>query len=152
MRLGENGRWSPWLRVMGSMWGGLEAETAHASLSGQVQGGGARRDRGRVEEGLGSELFHGEAWLEAGPPGGRRMGCPSQRKTVTTQSKPTGRVSAPYLLLYSQLCLTQAPTLDPTKNRLRISPAVRWIGICLPLQRTCVRSLVWEDSPLPWSS
>ena len=53
----------------------------------------------------------------------------------------------PYLPLYSQLCLTQAPTLDPTKNRLRISPAVRWIGICLPLQRTRVRSLVWEDSP-----
>ena len=34
----------------------------------------------------------------------------------------------------------------PSKNVSRDFLVVQWLRICLPMQGTCVQSLVWEDS------
>ena len=36
--------------------------------------------------------------------------------------------------------------------KLRASPVAQWLRICLPMQGTRVRALVWEDPIMPRSN
>ena len=113
-----------------------------------MQGGGALQRPGLEEEGLGSELV-----LMGSEAGGRTTRWEADGMSISEEGSKRPSQSrqdvffVPYLPLYSQLCFSQALIPDPTKNRLRTSPVVQWIGICLPMQGTRVQSLVWEDSP-----
>ena len=56
------------------------------------------------------------------------------------------KISAKSLILHDRLFIKLK---YPLKIKMRTSLTVQWLRICLPMQRTQVRSLVWEESMFP---
>ena len=51
----------------------------------------------------------------------------------------------PFSNFHHHLCGSRTPGLYQVKKTCGLSLVVEWIRMCLPMQETWVKSLVWED-------
>ena len=64
-----------------------------------------------------------------------------------------GNIVADYIANFRSQFFRKLPDADIVypilKDKSRTFPVVQWLRICLPMQGTWVRSLIWED-PICW--
>ena len=62
---------------------------------------------------------------------------------------PSIYVASPYPRLHNHRCnqswILQHCIIHYQKKQCRASLVAQWLGVCLPMQGTQVRALVWED-------